>query len=54
MGANIKEIHIVNRAGIRLISIPWNGWDDPDEETVQRILALMEMLLKIFQSLRNV
>ena len=37
-----KEQKFLEEAGIKSISIPWSGWDRPNDETIQRIHNIMD------------
>ena len=37
-----KEEEFLERAGIKFVSIPWSGWDHPEDETIEKALALLE------------
>lgn len=36
-----EEQKYLKEAGIESISIPWSGWDDPDDATIQKIHEIM-------------
>lgn len=36
-----EEQKFLEQTGIRFISIPWSGWDKPDDRTIRRIQDLM-------------
>lgn len=36
-----KEQKFLEEAGIKSISIPWSGWDDPNDQTIQKIHEIM-------------
>lgn len=36
-----KEQKFLEDAGIKSISIPWSGWDDPNDQTIQKIHEIM-------------
>jgi len=38
-----KEQQFLKEAGIESISIPWSGWDYPDDETIQKIHQIMDL-----------
>lgn len=37
-----KEKEFLKGSGIELISIPWSGWDNPEDETISKTLSLIE------------
>lgn len=37
-----EEQQFLKEAGIESISIPWSGWDDPDDETIRKIHQVMD------------
>ncbi len=37
-----EERKFLEKAGIKSISIPWSGWDDPNNETIREIHKIME------------
>jgi len=43
---NLKRVkaeeEFLTPQGIKMVSIPWSGWDQPDEATIEKALALIE------------